>query len=187
MVDDHRDKANALAKALDGHVVDDSERVEVSVKCEALGFPVTVEAIRATFPFGTNYYVNVDVLKEGNNDPSAMTLLITPKITKGIWNRLGRLLLLDAHVRPVGDPHFDSLFNMTSNDFDAALRFVRYPTMLDKIKELQQYTGFMELHVRAKAGLLLRQPTSLEALNLDVARDAVRLLGEMAQILFDVF
>jgi hypothetical protein len=184
---DHSGKANALAKAIGGKVVDDSERVEVSVQCEVLGFPITIEAIRATFPFGTNYYVNIDVLKEGITDPSVMTLLITPKVTKGFWNLIGRLLLLDPRVRPIGDPHFDAIFNMATNDYAAALRFVRYPTMLDKIKALQEYTGFMELHVKAKAGLLLRQPTSLEGLNLDVARETVRVLGEMGQILFDVF
>jgi hypothetical protein len=184
---DHTSKANALAKALEGKVIDDSARVEVSVQCERFGFPITVEGIRATFPFGTSYYINIDVLKEKNTDPTLMTLLITPKVTKGIWNLIGRLLLLDARVRPIGDPGFDSAFNMTTNDYAAALRFVRYPAMLDKINQLQEFTGFTELEVKAKTGMVLRQPTSIEALNLDVARESVRVLGEMGQILFDVF
>lgn len=180
-------KAEALALALEGRVVDDSGRVEVKVECERLGFPVTVEAIRTHFPFGTNYYVNIDVLKESNIESSAMTLLISPKVTKGIWNVLGRLLLLDARVRPVGDHDFDSMFNLDTNDYNTALRFIRYPMMLDKIKELHHSTGFSELHVRSTAGLKLLQPTNFEALNLDVAKEAVRVLGEMGQILFDVF
>jgi hypothetical protein len=184
---DHSVKANALAKAVEGKVQDDSERVEISVRCERLGFPIIIEGIRATFPFGTNYYVDVDVLKEKNADPDLMTLLITPKVTKGFWNFVGRLLLLDARVKPIGEPAFDRLFNMTTNDYSAALRFVRYPAILDKINQLQEFTGFMELHVKAKAGILLRQPASIEALNLDVARETVRVLGETGQILFDVF
>ncbi|MBS1991823.1 MAG: hypothetical protein JSS86_07285 [Cyanobacteria bacterium SZAS LIN-2] len=181
------DKAEALAKALDGKVFDDSGRVQVSVKAEVLGFPVTVEAIRTHFPFPTNYYVNIDVLKEGAQDPNAMTVMITPKMTKGLWNRLGRLLLIDAHLRPIGDPQFDNVLNMQSNNFDLALRFVRYPMMTDRIKELQNQTGFTELHARATAGLLLVQPTSFDSINLDVARETVRMLGDMAQVLFDVF
>jgi len=184
---EHNEKAEALAKAIDGKVFDDSGRVQVSVKAEALGFPVTVEAIRPHFPFPTNYYVNIDVLKESTPNSAAMTLLITPKVTKGIWNMIGRLFLIDAHTRPIGDADFDKFFNMKSNDYPAALRFVRYPMMMERIKELHTQTAFNELHVRATAGLLLVQPTPFDSINLDSARETVRMMGDMAQVLFDVF
>ena len=67
------------------------------------------------------------------------------------------------------------------------MRFIRYPGMLEKIQEAQQFSGFSELHIRAKAGLWLVQPANFETLNLDVAKETVRILGEMAQVLFDVF
>jgi len=180
-------KAQALAKAIDGKVVDDSGRVAVSVKSEILGFPVTIEAIKPFFPFATDFYVNIDVLHEATNNPAVLQFQITPKVTKGIWNRLGRLLLIDARVRPIGDKEFDNLFNVNTNDFSGALRFVRYPGMLDKIQELQDISGFNELDVRATAGLKLVNPTNFDSLNLDVARETVRIMGEMGQILFDVF
>jgi len=181
------EKAEALAKAIDGKVFDDSERVQVSVKTEVLGFPATVEAIRTHFPFPTDYYVNIDVLKEGTLNTNTMTILITPKVTKGLWNKIGRLLLIDSHLKPIGDPEFDSFLNMESNDYQAALRFVRYPMMMERIKELHRQTTFNELHVRAKAGLKLMQPTPFDSINLDAARETVRMLGDMAQVLFDVF
>jgi hypothetical protein len=180
-------KEIALAKALDFKVVDDSSRVEICVKGEVLGFPATLEAIRPFFPFGCNYYIDIDVLKENVEDPSVLTLLITPKVAKGTMNFFSRLLLLDARTRPVGDPHFDRSFNVDTNDFASALRFVRYPGMLEKIQDLQQYAGFSELRVKAKAGLIMVQPTNFNSLPLDVAKESFRLLGEIGQILFDTF
>ncbi|MBU6451535.1 MAG: hypothetical protein KGS72_07145 [Cyanobacteria bacterium REEB67] len=180
-------KEIALAKALDFKVVDDSARVEICVKGEVLGFPATLEAIRPFFPFGCNYYIDIDVLKENNVDPSEMTLVITPKVAKGMMNFFSRLLLVDARTRPVGDAQFDRLFNVDTNDFVGALRFVRYPGMLEKIQDLQQFSGFSELHVRAKAGLMMVQPTCFNSLALDVAKESFRLLGEIGQILFDTF
>lgn len=181
-------KLNALAEIIEGKVIDDSSRVEVCVKGTVVGFPATIEAIRSGFPFGCSLFVETDVLNEHpDKDPDAFALTISPKVVTGFWAMFSRILLVDHTNKQLGDKRFDSSYIADTSNNEQALRFVTYPSMLDRITLLSKYTSFSELHVRAGQGIVLVQPNSIEKIELDTVREAFKLLGEMAQVVFEAF
>lgn len=180
-------KAKAFADIIDGKVVDESNRVEVCIKGNVLGFPATVEAIKAGFPFSTSFYVETDVLHERGPADTTFTITITPKVARGITGFLGRLLLIDAHEIPTGNNHFDAQFLAHSDNDDMCKRFVHYPGMTEKISTLQQYTSFRELHIQGGKGLCLIAPANFSSFKYDVARETFSILSSIAQTMSEAF
>ncbi len=186
---DKEAKLNELAQVIEGRVVDDSDRVEVCIKGTVLGFPATVEALRTNFPFGASFFLETDVLKEHKSqaDQQGFTLTISPKVVTGFWAKFSRILLIDHQTKMIGDKRFDSQYLAVTNNDEEARRFIKYPAMMDKIVLLSRTCSFTELHVRAGHGLVVVQPTSIEKLDGDVARESFRVMGEIAQIMFEAF
>jgi hypothetical protein len=48
-------------------------------------------------------------------------------------------------------------------------------------------THFTEITIKADAGLSVSQPKSFDALDLDVAREVFKVIGELGQVLFEAF
>jgi hypothetical protein len=185
---DKEAKLNALAEVIEGKIIDDSARVEVCIKGTEVGFPATIEAIRSGFPFGCSLFIETDVLNEHQgNDPNAFALTINPKVVTGFWAMFSRILLVDHTLKPLGDKKFDATYIASTTDNAQALRFITYPSMMDRIMLLSKYSGFTELHVRAGHGVVLVQPQSVEKIEVDTVRESFKLLGEMAQVVFEAF
>ncbi len=186
---DKEAKLNELALVIEGKVVDDSDRVEVCIKGTVLGFPATIEALRANFPFGASFFLETDVLNEHNSssDQQGFTLTISPKVVTGFWANFSRILLIDHQTKLIGDKRFDNHYLAVTNNDEEARRFIRYPAMMDKIILLSRTCSFTEVHIRAGHGLVTVQPTSIEKLDGDVVRESFRVMGEMAQVMFEAF
>lgn len=182
-------KLQALAELIEGKVIDDTNRVEACIKGTVIGFPATIEAIRVSFPFGCSFFLETDVLNENKKQKSSgeFTLTVSHRLVTGFWAKFSRILLVDHSDKPVGLKKFDSEFIAKSNNDDQALRFVQYPSMIDKLLLLSQYTNFTELHVRSGYGVVLVQPTSIEKLDIDTTRETFRVFGEIAQVVFEAF
>jgi len=181
-------KLSKAAEILEGKVVEDAIGLEVCVKGTVLGFPVTLQALRASFPFGITYVVETDVMAENApRDPALMNLTIMPRYARGFFGFITRLFLLESKGEKMGDKKFDSKYIVSTNNHNEAERFIRYPGVVDKIEALQVNTKFNEIGVKAKAGLYLSQPTSFNAVNLDVVRASFKELGELGQVLFEAF
>lgn len=179
---------NNLASAIEGKSIDTQGRVEVAVKGSVLGFPATLEAIRCHMPFGVSYFIETDVLGTASSkSESSFTLAIAPRVTRGIWQALGRLLLVDAKSKQLGDKRFDAYFLASTSDTAKAKRLVTYPGMYDKLLHLHQFNNFTELHIRVPQGLVLQQPTCLDELDIDVARESFKQLAEIAQTVYELF
>lgn len=181
-------KQKAIAEILEGKVVDDSGRVEVCIKGTLLGFPATLEAIRSGFPFGVSYFIETE--PPGKNQPpvdQVFYLNLVPRFATGFISILSRIFLFESRGQQLGDKHFQSRYVCSHNSFETAERFVHYPGVRDKIDELQKYTGFNELVIRAGYGVYLFQPKSFNQLDLDVCREAFNLLAELGQVIFDAF
>jgi len=186
---DKEAKLDELALVIEGKVVDDSERVEVCIKGSVLGFPATIEALRAGFPFGASFFIETDVLNEhqSKDDQSGFSLTISHKVVTGFWAKFSRILLIDHAAKTIGDKRFDSQYLATSNNDDEARRFVKYPGMMDRLELLSETINFTEMHVRCGHGLVIVQPTSVERLDADVVRETFKSMGEIAQIMFEAF
>jgi hypothetical protein len=186
---DKEAKLQALADLIEGKIVDDSARVEACIKGTVIGFPATIEAMRLSFPFGCSFFLETDVLNENKSKKSSgeFTLTVSHRLVTGFWAKFSRILLVDHTDRPLGMKKFDSDYIAKTNDDEQALRFVQYPSMIDKLLLLSQYTNFTELHVRSGYGVVLVQPTSIEKLDLDTVRETFRVFGEIAQVVFEAF
>ena len=182
-------KVALIAKILEGRVVHDEPRVLVCIKGIVLGFPATLEAIQPSFPFGVTYFLETNVIEDPNAQPrqSPLKLVITPRIGRGLFSFFSRLLLLEAKGQKVDIPQIDSAFVCSFDNIDATKRFLHYPAIQEKLVMLAKYSQFTELLIKTDAGICLSQPTSLNALGLDVCKETFRLLGELGQVIFDNF
>lgn len=179
-------KMNAVAEMLEGQVIQDSVGLEVCVKGSVSGFPATLQALRAGFPFGVTYIVEVNVLDEAKQeDPLNMTIM--PRYARGFFAFITRLLLLESKGQSIGDKKFDSKYLLSFSEHNIAERFIKYPGVMEKIDALYVNTKFSEMGVKAKAGLYLTQPTNFNSVNLDVVRVTFKMLGEIGQVLFEAF
>lgn len=179
----------AVAQIIDGRQVQDNRPLEVCVKGSVLGFPASIEAINANWPFGVTYNLDTKVVIDPSRQPSGIPLkmTITPRHIRGPVTILARLLLFEAKGEPVGDKRFDSNFIVSYNNVKLAERFARYPGVFDNITKLEQFCKFSELHIRSDAGLSLNQPRAFGTLDLDICRETFRIMGEIGQVLFDAF
>lgn len=188
-IDTKTAKLKALAEVLEGRIVTDTHRVEICVKGTMLGFPATLEALRATFPFGVSYFIETNVTGDNSSqpDPSMLSMTIMPRYAKGLLSFITRILLFESKGQQVGEKSFDSRYICSFNDSAQAERLIAYPGISDKINELYHLTGFNELLIRVGAGLYLSQPKSFNSINIDVAKEVFRTLAEIGQVLFEDF
>lgn len=183
---DTQAKMNAVAEMLEGTVIENSVGLEVQIKGSISGFPATLQALRAGFPFGITYIVEVNVMDEGaQEDPLNMTIM--PRYARGWFGFITRLLLLESKGQAIGDKRFDSKFLLSFADHNIAERFIKYPGVMERIEALQVNTKFSEMGVKSKAGLYITQPTNFNSVNLDVVRVTFKTLGELGQVLFESF
>ncbi|MBX9949803.1 MAG: hypothetical protein K2Y39_11610 [Candidatus Obscuribacterales bacterium] len=182
-------KLEAIANLVEGRVVDDSDRVEVCVKGTLLGFPVTLEAFRAGFPFGVTFFLEIGDLSEGPKpvDPDALNMTFYPRMTRGLYSIFARLLLLESKGQPIDEPRIKSNFLVSYNSRERAERFVHFPGVLEKILKLEHYAKFSELVIRTDAGISLSVPQNFNGLDMDVAKESFKTISELGQIMFDNF
>lgn len=177
-----------LCEIIEGKQLPADGRVEIAIKGAVLGFPATLEAIKTQFPFGVTYFIETDILHQAKSKTdSTLNLTIAPRITKGWLQTLGRLLLFDNKGKEINNKRFDQAFIAISDDMAKAQRLILYPGMMDRLERLHEYTGFTELHVRIPQGVVMQQPTAFDDLDLDVCREAFKLLSELAQVVFEAF
>jgi hypothetical protein len=182
-------KLEAIAKLIEGRVVDDSDRVEVCIKGTLLGFPVTLEAFRAGWPFGATFFLEIGDLSKGYKpvDANALNMTFYPRMTRGIYSFFARLLLLESKGQPIDEPRIKSNFLVAYNTRDLAERFVHFPGVLEKVLKLEHYAKFSELVVRTDAGISLSVPQNFNSLEMDVVKESFQCIGELGQIMFDNF
>jgi len=179
-------KMNAVAEILEGTVVEDAVGLEISIKGAVLGFPASLTALRASFPFGVTYVVEVNVLDDPKEE-DPLNLTVMPRYAKGLFGFLTRIFLLESKGQSVGDKKFDNKFLCSFNQHNVAERFIKYPGVIEKIDALYANTKFSEMGIKSKAGLYLSQPTSFNASDLDVMRVTFKQMGEIGQVLFEAF
>ncbi|HEY9774885.1 MAG TPA: hypothetical protein V6C81_14070 [Planktothrix sp.] len=182
-------KMELLAKIIEGRVVHDEDRVQVCIKGTILGFPATIEALNAGWPFGVNYFIETHVIDDPNRpqDPNGLKMTFIPRVARGLVQIFARVLLVESRGQRVGDKRLESEFIMTYNNVDEAIRFSQYPGIAEKLKKLHKYSRFSELLVKAESGLWLAQPISFKSLDPDLFRETFKMLGDIGQVLFEAF
>ncbi len=182
-------KLSAASEIIDGRVIKDSQRVAVCVKGLVLGFPATIEAISPGWPFGVMYTVETNVVVDPSQPQrqDLLQLTIYPRMGRGLWSLFTKLLLFESKGMTVHDRKLEGVFNFSYDNSHAAERFVKYPGVSENLMLLETTTKFSEIVIKSDRGIYLSQPTSFNALNLDVCRATFRALGELGQVLFEAF
>ena len=182
-------KMKAFAKLIDGQVVDDADRVQVCIKGTVLGFPATLEAITAGWPFGVSYYIQTTVIEDPDrqSDPGALQLTLCPRTARGPFSFLARLLLFEAQGQKMGDRRIENTFVASFNNGSEALRFVNYPGVFENLMRLEHHSKFSEFLLKSGAGLSLSQPTSFNSLEANVFQETFKVLGDIGQVLVEDF
>ena len=181
-------KCQAVAQIINGHVLDNKDRVAISIKGLMLGFPAQLEAIYPSWPFGVMYTVDTRMSEEraGNTTPP-FALTVCPRVGHGLFSFATRILLIESSGMPVHNKKLEKLFNFTYNKADPAERFINYPGLPELLTNLHSNSKFSELIINNRAGVYLSQPISFKGLDLDVCRVTFKTLAELAQILFEAF
>ena len=182
-------KKQAIAEILDGKVVDDSSRVQVCIKGSMLGFPTTIEAFRAGFPFGVNIYIETEteIERKKQNIVDPFKISIRPRYVKGLLAIVSRIFLFESRGEKVGNKEFESRYVSQHSDYEMAEKFIRYPGIIENINELEKISQFNELVARAKYGVFLSQSKSFKQLDIDETRETLKNLANIGQVLFDAF
>jgi hypothetical protein len=181
-------KAQSVAQIIEGRVVPNVPNLAVSIQGSVLGFPVTIQAIGTKWPFPTMYFLETKIIEDPQHPAEEpLMLTIAPRMGKGILSYFTRIVLFEPMGMGVGNKKLESSLLFHYNSAVQAERFVQYPAVAETLDKLNRYCKFSEIKISSREGIYLAQPKSFEALDLDVCRQTVKYLGELGQVLFDVF
>jgi hypothetical protein len=182
------EKVDMIARMIEGRIVEDP-RFEVNIKGTVLGFPATLQAMKAGWPFGVTYTLETQVIDDPNRviQPNPLSMTISPRMAHGIMSFFAKLLLFESQGQHLQDKRMENAFIFSFNNNMEAERFVKYPGVFENLLNLQEYAKFSEMVIKAHAGLVLSQPQNFNTLDPDVCRETFKLLGEVGQTLFEAF
>lgn len=181
-------KQQAIAKLIDGQVVDDSERVAVLLKGVVKGFPATLQAFSVGWPFGCTYALETNLIENPNIDPDEQAhVTILPRMGRGVMQFFYHIFLFEQKGKSVKDKKLEDRLIFNFNNREPAMRFIKYPGVSDTILEMEKYSKFRELVIKTDQGLYLNQAISFKNLDLDVCQATFRWMGELAEVLQEAF
>src|ERR1039457_5484232 len=99
------DKVQTFAKIIEGRSFSDDPRFEVFIKGTVMGFPVMLQAIKATWPFGLIYTVETQVIDDPNAPPeaNAFYMQLSPRVARGIFAFMAKILLFEPTGQQLSD------------------------------------------------------------------------------------
>jgi hypothetical protein len=188
MSDLSREKVEMMARLIEGRIIEDP-RFEVTIKGTVLGFPATLQALKAGWPFGVTYTLETQIIDDPNKEiqPNPLTMTLSPRMAHGIMSFFAKLLLFESQGQHLQDKRMEKAFIFSFNNNLEAERFVKYPGVFENLLNLHEYAKFSEMVIKAHAGLVLSQPQNFNTLDPDVYHETFKMMGEVGQILFEAF
>ena len=180
-------KSAELARSIDGQVIVNQTRVEVCVKGIISGFPVTLEATKASYPFGVNYFLETGHFANRQVTPDTFKLTIMPRYMPGWLSLISRILFFESRGQKLNLPQLDQALRFKYNNAIAAKKFAHYPGVAENILELEKIARFNEILINSSAGIYLSQPTSFQSLELALCKEIFTIMAELGQVLFEAF
>lgn len=181
-------KQLALAKLIDGQVVDDSDRVAVHVKGVVNGFPATLQAFATGWPFGCMYAIETSPPdREILNPLEHAKITILPRMGRGVWAFFFHTFLFEAKGRGVRDKKLENKLIFSYDNVEPALRFCKYPGVPEILFEMEKYSKMKELVIKTDQGLYLTQGIAFKNLDLDVCQATFRWMGELGEVIHEAF
>jgi hypothetical protein len=180
---DLQTKQEAVAEILSGTVVDDRDRVAVSIRGTIDGCPARLEAVVPHWPFGVMYTVESIHQPDPNSSSPVSRITLYPRIGRGMAGLLTNILLFEGNTTRVNEKRLDGVFNFNFENREHAERFIHYPTIGDSLLLLEERSQFSECVIRPDAGIYLTQPKSFNSLDLDNCEETFNILAQLVQTL----
>ncbi len=181
-------KQQAVAKLIDGQMIDDSERVAVLLKGVVKGFPATLQAFSVGWPFGCTYAIETNIVENPNINPADQAhITILPRMGRGMMQFFFHAFLFEQKGKSVRDKKLENKLIFNYNNAEPALRLIKYPGVADIFLEMERHCKFKEMVIKTDQGLYLSQSVSFKNLDLDLCQATFRWMGELGEILQEAF
>lgn len=191
---DNLDKQQEIADLIQGTVEDQSDRVAVCIKGRFGPYPATLEAFMTHWPFGVMYSLETkdsssSSLSEVEVDPgeNAAKISISPRVNRGIFSIVGRLIFFEGKGMPTKSRQLESKMIFSYDNALVAQRFLRYPGVEEILLSLERDVKFSELIIRTDVGVYLAQGNSFNSLDRDVCLVTFKRLAELNDVLVESF
>lgn len=178
----------AVANLIDGAVVDDSDRVAICIKGSVNGFPTQLEAFMATWPFSVTYMIQTKVIEDPLCNPLEQAkITMSPRLGQGFFSFFAHVFLFEAKGMDVNDKKLERKFIVSYDNRDAALRIIKYPGIADILLSLESDCKLKEMVIKTDGGLYMTQGVNFRSLDLDLCQATLNYMGQIAQVLSQLF
>lgn len=178
----------AVARLIDGTAVDESDRVAVCIKGKVNGFHAQMEAFMGSWPFSVTYVVQSHSQENTERNPQEQAkITMIPRFGQGFFSFFTHVFLFEAKGMGVNDKKLERKFISTYDNKEPALRILKYPGIADILLTLESDCKLKELVIKTDGGIYMVQGSSFQFLDLDLCRATFNYLGQVAQVLSELF
>lgn len=181
------DKQRAVGKLIDGEPVDESDRVAICVKGKVLGFPAQLESFMVGWPFGVNYIVQTKVFADPSSADGGTKITLLPRLGRGPLSFFAHIFLFESKGMGVNDRNLERKIIFSYDDRDQALRIIKYPGIPEILLTLEQDCKLKEMTIMTNAGIYFNQGVNFKELDLDLCHATFNYLGQIAQVMAELF
>lgn len=185
-------KQQAVAKLIDGEVIDDTDRVAVCIKGLVKGFPTRIEAFMTGWPWSVTYAIETNLVLNPDEDRDDYSnehakINIIPRIGKGLWTMFSRAFLFEAKGMKVHDKRIEKQMIVSYDNSEPALRFIKYPGAAEILLTLHEDCHLKEMIIKTNEGIYFSQGVNFNEMDMDLCQATCNYLGELGQVLADAF
>ncbi len=183
-------KQNAVAKLINGEVIDDTDRVAVCIKGVVNGFPAQFDAFMTGWPFSVTYIVESRVVESGSDQRDAedcAKISIVPRFGQGFWSIFSKIFLFESKGMSVGDRRLEKKMIFSYDLREPALRLIKYPGIPEILQVLEEDCKMKEMMMKTNAGIIFTQSANFEELDLDMCQATFNYLSQIAKVMSEIF
>lgn len=180
-------KQKDIANLLNGEAIDESDRVAVCIKGTVNGLPAQLEAFMPGWPFGVTYVVQTRTFDDQQKAHGGEKITITPRIGQGFMSFFSHIFLFESKGMFVNDKALEKKLIFSYDYRDEALRIIKYPGIPEILLTLESDCKLKEMIIKTEAGIFFSQGVSFQDLDLDLCRATFNYLGQIAQVMAEIF
>lgn len=179
-----KQKQHDVASLFEGEVMDESDRVAVSVKGYVEGFRAQLRAFAVDWPFDVSYIIETTDVPEEHEQSK---IVVVPRMGRGLWSFLSHIFLFESKGMSVNDKRLEKKLVFSYDYRDTALRLIKYPGVPDILAVLEEDCHMKELVIKTDTGICFTQGTNFKSLDLDLCQATFNYLGQLAKVMNELF
>lgn len=182
-------KQRAVAQLISGEAVDDSDRVAVCIKGHVNGWPAQLDAFMVAWPFGCTYIVQSRIVDDPQqqHDLGGAKVTILPRLGQGLFSIFAHIFLFESKGMSVNDKRLEKKLIFSYDDKDTIMRIVKYPGIPEILMALEEDCKLKEMVIKTDGGVCFSQAVSFQDLDLDLCNATFNYLGQITQVMSEIF